>query len=115
MRIRESAIDLVMVAHPDPDGALLLVSRLVDEHWVACGHVLPPGTSIFFWQNELRIEREVMILLKSVPENRKALEREIRRDHPYAVPEILFLSTDHGSSDYLSWVRESCRIASMEP
>lgn len=115
MGTRESTIDLVMVTHPDPDGALRLVSRLVGEHWVACGHVLPAGTSIFFWQNELRTEREVTILLKSVPENRKALEKEIRRDHPYTVPEILFLATDHGNSDYLSWVRESCRIVSMEP
>jgi len=107
-------IDLVLLTHPDPDAAKNLVSRLVNEHLVACGHLLPPGTSFFFWQNEIKAESEVTILLKSVQENRQVLEREIRREHPYSVPEILFFSVDHGTEDYLAWVRESCRTAPEE-
>jgi periplasmic divalent cation tolerance protein len=102
-------IDLVILTHPDAEAARNLVTRLVSEHWVACGHVLPVGASIYFWQNEVRTENEVTILLKTVDENRQILEAEIRKEHPYSVPEILFLSIDHGNEDYLSWVRESCR------
>lgn len=101
-------IDLVIVTHPDPSGARALVDRLVREHRIACGHILPPGTSVFFWEGEVRTAEEVTLILKTVPENRAEVEREIRREHPYSVPEILFVSVDHGSADYLSWVRETC-------
>lgn len=103
-------IDLVLLTHPDPVAAEALVSRLVREHRIACGHLLPPGTSLFFWQGEIRTEKEVTVLLKSVPENRKSLEREIRREHPYTVPEILFVRVDAGNEDYLAWVQESCKV-----
>ncbi len=101
-------IDLVVVTHPDPKAARLLVDRLVREHWVACGHILPAGTSVFYWEGEIRSEQECTLLLKSLPANRALLEREILKEHPYSVPEILFFSVDHGSDDYLAWVVESC-------
>ncbi len=101
-------IDLVIVTHPDPVGARTLVDRLVREHWIACGHIVPLGTSVFFWEGEVRTTEEVTLILKSVAENRAALEREIRREHPYSVPEILFVSVDQGNADYLAWVRETC-------
>lgn len=101
-------IDLVFVTHPDPSSAKRLIERLVLEHWIACGHILPPGTSVFIWEGQCRSEKESTLLLKSVPDHRKDLEREIRREHPYNVPEILFFSVDYGNEDYLAWVRESC-------
>ena len=101
-------IDLVLVTHPDPVAARYLIERLVGEHLIACGHLLPSGASVFFWEGEVRTADEVLLVLKSVVENREILEREIRKVHPYSVPEILFLSIDHGNADYLAWVRDSC-------
>lgn len=103
-------IDLVLLTHPDPVAAQALVSRLVSLHLVACGHLLPAGTSVFFWENEVKTVRETTVLLKSIRGNRQILEQEIRRDHPYTVPEILFLAVDHGDAGYLSWVLESCSV-----
>jgi len=101
-------IDLVLVTHPDPVAARDLVDRLVREHIIACGHMMPSGASVFFWEGEVRTEKEVLLVLKTVSKNRLILEREIRKEHPYKIPEILFLSVDHGNEDYLAWVRESC-------
>jgi len=101
-------IDLVIVTHPDILAARALVERLVREHWIACGHILPAGISVFFWEGEVRTAEEVTLVLKSVAENRAELEMEIRKEHPYTVPEILFVSVDQGNADYLAWVRETC-------
>lgn len=101
-------IDLVLVTHPDPAAARNLIEHLVREHRIACGQILPSGTSVFFWEGEVRTADEVLLVLKSVAENREILEREIRKVHPYSVPEILFLSIDQGNADYLAWVRDSC-------
>ena len=101
-------IDLVLLTHPDPVAARNLIEHLVREHRIACGQILPSGTSVFFWEGEVRTADEVLLVLKSVAENREILEREIRKVHPYSVPEILFLSIDQGNADYLAWVRDSC-------
>ena len=102
-------IDLVVLTYPDAAGAHALVSRLVRERLIACGHLLPAGTSIYLWEGEVRTEPETTILIKASRKNREALEKEILREHPYRVPEILFIAVDHGESSYLSWVQECCR------
>lgn len=101
-------VDLVIVTHPDSEAAEGLVNHLVSKHLIACGHILPQGTSLFFWDGSLQREGEVTLLLKSIPENRSVLEKEILRVHPYNVPEILFIAADHASHAYAAWVRESC-------
>ncbi len=106
-------VDLVIVTHPDSEAAERLVNHLVSRHVIACGHILPQGASLFFWDGSLQREGEVTLLLKSIPENRAALEREILRAHPYSVPEILFLAADHVSQAYAAWVRECCQNAQI--
>jgi periplasmic divalent cation tolerance protein len=102
-------VDLVIVTHPDSEAAERLVSNLVSRRLIACGHLLPRGTSLFFWDGSLQREEEVTLLLKTIPENRELLEQEILREHPYQVPEILFLAADHVTAGYAAWVRESCK------
>lgn len=104
-------VDLVVVTHPDPAVAERLVSNLVSKHLIACGHILPKGVSLFFWDGGLQREEEVTLLLKTIPENRSALEQEILREHPYRVPEILFLGADYVTSGYAAWVRDACAPA----
>ena len=102
-------VDLVIVTHPDSEAAERLVSNLVSRRLIACGHLLPRGTSLFFWDGSLQREEEVTLLLKTIPENRELLEQEILREHPYQVPEILFLAADHVTAGYAAWVQESCK------
>ena len=102
-------VDLVIVTHPDSEAAERLVSNLVSRRLIAFGHLLPRGTSLFFWDGSLQREEEVTLLLKTIPENRELLEQEILREHPYQVPEILFLAADHVTAGYAAWVRESCK------
>ncbi len=102
------SVDLVIVTHPDQEAAERLVSGLVSKRLIACGHLLPKGTSLFFWDGGLQREGEVTLLLKTISENRSALEQEILREHPYRVPEILFMTADFVTAGYAAWVRDSC-------
>jgi periplasmic divalent cation tolerance protein len=108
-------VDLVVVTHPDPEAAERLVSDLVSMRLIACGHLLPRGTSLFFWDGSLQREGEVTLLLKTIPENREPLEKAILREHPYQVPEILFLAADHVTAAYAAWVRQSCTAGDGSP
>jgi periplasmic divalent cation tolerance protein len=43
-------------------------------------------------------------MMKTIPENIQSLEKLIKENHPYDVPEIIFLPIISGSTEYLDWV-----------
>ena len=47
---------------------------------------------------------EVPLLIKTTRSRYAALEAEIRRRHPYEVPEIVALPIERGLPEYLTWV-----------
>jgi len=51
----------------------------------------------------------VTLLIKTTRDRYAALEAELRRLHPYSVPEIIAIAVERGSSDYLTWVRAETR------
>lgn len=97
----------VWISHPNRDDAGSLVESLVTEGLAACGHVFAPGLSIYRWKGDVVREAEVMIFLKTSTECAQKLISEVKKNHPYEVPEIIFQSINGGLPEYLSWVTES--------
>lgn len=100
-------ISTVWISHPNREAACALVEHLVRENLVACGHVFSSGLSIYRWKGNVVRETEVMILLKTSKECEEKLIFQVKKLHPYEVPEIIFQSIEGGLPEYLSWVMES--------
>jgi len=81
-----------------------LVQALVSERVIACGTILPAGTSIYRWKNEVKEEREAVVLMKTEASRWDALVTAVRDRHPYEVPELLALPVERGLQAYLSWL-----------
>lgn len=90
--------------------AISIGHRLVTERLAACAQVLPGLTSIYTWEDKLRQEPEVLLLLKTTEETWPALRDRLAELHPYDTPEIIALTIDHASFDYVTWVRENCEF-----
>jgi periplasmic divalent cation tolerance protein len=86
------------------DDARKLVHALVSERVIACGTILPAGTSIYRWQNELKEETETVVVLKTHVSRWDALQAAVRARHPYDVPELLALPVERGLEAYLEWI-----------
>ncbi len=97
----------VWISHPNRDEACRLVESLVEEGVAACGHVFSPGVSIYRWKGKIVRETEVMILLKTSEDCGEDLILQVKKKHPYEVPEIIFQSIDGGGPEYLAWISES--------
>ncbi|MBI3983484.1 MAG: divalent-cation tolerance protein CutA [Gemmatimonadetes bacterium] len=85
--------------------ARTLVRELVERRVIACGTVLPVGTSIYRWANEVTEAEEAVVLMKTRRERWPALESCIRERHPYEIPELLALPVQAGLPPYLEWVK----------
>ncbi|HEX4633727.1 MAG TPA: divalent-cation tolerance protein CutA [Gemmatimonadales bacterium] len=87
------------------EDARQLVQALVSERVIACGTILPAGTSIYRWKNEMKEETETVVLMKTDASRWEALATAVRDRHPYEVPELLALPVERGLEAYLEWLQ----------
>ncbi|MFM2196913.1 MAG: hypothetical protein RLZZ505_345 [Verrucomicrobiota bacterium] len=95
---------VVFSTFPDEATARKICAALVAEGLVACANILPPITSIYRWQGELKEDREILAILKLPAQGFPAFEEKLTALHPYEVPEIVAIPVAAVNEKYLAWV-----------
>jgi len=98
---------VVLCTCPDKDTARRLAALLVDESLAACVNILPGVTSVYRWEGRVETDSELLLVIKTSRERWDQLNVLLAAEHPYDVPEIVFLPLSHGLPAYLEWMRES--------
>lgn len=83
-----------------------LSTGIVESRLAACVQILPPMTSIYFWEGETRKESENLLLIKTSEGKYDELEKFILANHSYDVPEIVAISAEKVAARYLSWMKD---------
>ena len=91
------------------EDALKVARALVTDQLAACAQVVDGVTSMYVWEEMLRHDEEVLLLLKTTEEAWPALRDRLAKLHPYDTPEIVALPIVHGSFDYLAWLKENTK------
>lgn len=91
----------------DQGSADALALLLVDARVAACVQVVPGIASVYRWQDAIRRDAEVLLVVKTIAARRDALVALLREHHPYDVPEIVVLPASYVSNDYQAWLVES--------
>ena len=81
--------------------------KLVESRKCACVNIIRGITSIYHWKGNIESETEDILLMKSISGMEQKLFDELRKHHPYEVPEFIILPIKWGSKDYLDWITES--------
>ena len=105
--MNDSPYRLILCTCPDSQVAEQLATSLVEQHLAACINIVPGLTSIYRWQGKLEKGTEVLLLIKTTQDRYAAVEIAIRQQHPYELPEIIAVTLDEGSPDYLRWITTS--------
>lgn len=98
---------IVLTTVPNMEEAENLAQKIIETKHAACVQILPPMTSVYYWENAMQKDSEVLMLIKTLPEKYAALETFIQENHSYEVPEIVALSTEKISESYLNWMKEA--------
>jgi periplasmic divalent cation tolerance protein len=103
-----STPEVLMVSIACPAAAAgPLAAALVEGRLAACVNILPGVRSVYRWQGQVEQAEESLLLAKTTPARYPALEAEVRRLHPYELPEIVAVHVAGGYSAYLQWVHDS--------
>ena len=78
--------------------------HLVEARLVSCAQILGPMTSIYRWKGKIEETGEWLLLMKSRKSLYKEIEKEIRRLHPYELPQIVGVPIEAALAGYAQWV-----------
>lgn len=100
----EAEVLAVITNVPDRATAERIADGLVTAGVAACVNIMAECTSVYRWQGKLEHASEVPMLIKTTRAAYPRVEEEMRKLHPYELPEIIALPVSAGLPEYLNWV-----------
>jgi periplasmic divalent cation tolerance protein len=88
----------------DIKNARRIAHTLVEEQLVACVNIIPEAESIYRWEGKIEMEKECIIIAKTVDENVKKTITRIKSMHSYEVPDIIVMPIIGGLKEYLNYI-----------
>lgn len=102
---------LVLTTCPGSISAKKIAKDLVTEKLAACVNIIPGVQSFFSWVGKVDSANEHMLIIKTTRDRYAALEKRLKRIHPYELPEIIAVSIESGSSAYLDWITKNSKTS----
>ncbi len=97
---------IVLTTTPNIEEAESLARKIVEAKLAACVQVLSAMKSFYFWEGEIQKDAEHLLLIKTLEEKFDELEKFIRANHSYELPEIVAISAEKVSQSYLGWLSD---------
>jgi periplasmic divalent cation tolerance protein len=104
------SIIISLVTCPSQEVGSALAKLLVDQRLAACVQVLPPMQSVYRWKDEVCIDQEVLLLIKTTSDLTDEVRRVVEENHPYDVPEFVVIEASAVSERYGAWLKENVRL-----
>jgi len=97
---------VIFITAPEEKVGSEMARTLVEEKLAGCVNIIKEIRSIYFWQDKVEDEPEVLLVIKTKKDLFEKLKERVKTLHPYSVPEIIALPIIEGSEDYLRWLDE---------
>ena len=91
----------------DKAAAKTLVKKLVKAKFAACVSVFK-ANSVYFWDGEIKDEKERVLLIKTAVKFKK-VAKFIVRHHDYELPEIVAFKAGKASKKYKKWIKKESK------
>jgi len=99
---------IILITSNSQEEAEKIARGLVKEKLAACVQISPPIQSIYHWKDEICEDREIRLVIKTKTVLFPRIEKYVKENHSYEVPQIISVPVESGSADYLSWLEKSC-------
>ena len=97
---------ILISTFPDKKTITSIANQLVKKKLAACVNITKIS-SVYSWKGKIENQSEYLALFKTTKKNQVNLKKEIKKLHPYDVPEIAEIDITSINKPYLKWVVES--------
>ena len=74
-----------------------LARKLVENNLAACINIIPIEESIYNWDGKVQSESEFQLIIKTDLSYKSSIEKFIKLNHSYELPEIIVIKVADGS------------------
>jgi periplasmic divalent cation tolerance protein len=99
---------IIVSTFPDKTSITKIANQLVKKKLVACVNIMKIS-SVYYWKGKIENQPEYLGLFKTTKKNQPVLKKELRKLHPYDIPEIAEINVDSINQPYLKWLVNSTR------
>lgn len=85
-----------------------IATALLEARAVSCVQMMPI-ISLYHWKGKIERTNEIHLTIKTKDELYPEVEKIIRDNHSYEVPQIVKLPITDGLPAYLGWIREETK------
>lgn len=96
---------MVIVAIDNKHHAEKLADFLLEKRLAGCIQILPIE-SHYLWKGKKEEASEILLLIKTHRRYYKAIEKVVIANHPYEIPEIVFVPLTMMFSGYRKWLKK---------
>ena len=97
---------IIVSTFPDKKSIDKTAQYVIKKRLAACVNV-SKISSIYTWKGKIENTQEYLALFKTTVKNKNTLRKEIKKSHPYDVPEIVEIDIRSINKPYLKWLVES--------
>ena len=95
---------LIYITCKDKKQAKNISRHLLEKRLVACTNI-HPIESMYWWENKIQEDNEVVIIAKTKEENYNKVKQEVKKLHSYDVPCILKINAEC-NKEYSDWINK---------
>ena len=80
-----------------------IANLLIKKKLAACVQIIPDIESTFEWKGSVNREKEILILVKTTKMLKEDVNKKIKENHSYKIPQITSLEFDILNNEYKEW------------
>jgi periplasmic divalent cation tolerance protein len=103
---KNDALIAVQITTRDEAEARKLAGLLLEQKKAACVNIVPRVRTLYRWQGKIECGTESLMIVKTKSSLLHDIIALVKANHSYQVPEVIALSIDGGSPDYLAWLED---------
>ena len=97
---------IIISTFPNKKTITKIANQLVTRKLVACVNITKVS-SVYSWKGKIENQSEYLALFKTTKKNTQTLKKELKKLHPYDVPEIVEINPLSVNQAYLKWLVDS--------
>ena len=102
--VQNVACIFVYTTFPDSVSATRVARLMVEQKLAGCVNIFPLGQSFYLWEGEVRDEKEVVVIFKTMQKQWVEIRDALKDEHPYEVPVIAAIPAGAANAGFLQWL-----------
>ena len=99
---------IVISTYPNKKSVLKTANVVIKKQLAACVNFTKIN-SIYIWKGKMEKTEEFLALFKTTTKTSLPLKTEIKKLHPYQIPEIAEIKINSMNKSYIDWLVQSTR------